>query len=88
MDSEKQLLDHEERIRRLEASDIEQKLRLSNIEKSQTEIKLMITEGNNKLLDNLINSNKQKDEIKFYNTKQFWALAATVITTIILYLTR
>lgn len=41
---EKQLSDHEVRIRRLEESDIQQRIQLTNIEKSQSEIKLMMSE--------------------------------------------
>lgn len=42
--TENQLKDHEIRIRKLEENDIQQRIQLTNIEKSQGEIKLMMSE--------------------------------------------
>lgn len=42
--TESQLKDHEIRIRKLEENDIQQRIQLTNIEKSQGEIKLMMSE--------------------------------------------
>lgn len=41
---EKKIDDHESRLRRLEESDVQQRIQLTNIEKSQSDLKLMITE--------------------------------------------
>lgn len=42
--TESQLKDHENRIRKLEENDIQQRIQLSNIEKSQGELKYMMAE--------------------------------------------
>lgn len=85
MELQEQLKDHEHRIRRLEESDIEQKIKLTNIEKSQAEIKLMINEGNNKLLQTLIDNNSMKNNIKITDRKELWGIAALVIGAICAY---
>lgn len=41
---EKKIDDHEMRLRRLEESDVQQRIQLTNIEKSQSDLKFMITE--------------------------------------------
>lgn len=41
---EKKIDDHEDRLRRLEESDVQQRIQLTNIEKSQVDIKLMMSE--------------------------------------------
>lgn len=78
--------DHETRIRRLEESDIKQQLQLANIEKSQSEIKLMINEGNSKLLDTLISDKKCKTESKILDSKQFWAIIVIIATAVMGYI--
>lgn len=78
--------DHEERIRRLEESDIEQKIKLTNIEKSQAEIKLMINEGNNKLLQTLIDNNTTRNESKLLDRKEIWGIVALVVGALLTYL--
>ena len=55
---EKQLTDHENRLRRLEESDVAQKIELSNISKSQAEIKLMTTESSK---DQMKQTKEQRD---------------------------
>lgn len=80
---------HDHRIRKLEESDIRQQIQLANIEKSQSEIKLMINEQSREqqktlrdftetmlttFTTNIQNDNKTKNNVQFYNTKKFWAL--------------
>lgn len=103
MNGTEMLQDHENRIRKLEESDIRQQVQLANIEKSQSEIKLMISENSKeqhktltdfteKILDtftnNLSEDNKTKNKIKFYNTKEFWAITASIITAVIVFFTK
>lgn len=97
---EQQMLqDHEDRIRELERSDMQQRIQLTNIEKSQSEIKAMISETTKEqqktlneftleLLSTFTDKNKQEDNLKFYNTKQFWAIAASIITAVIAFFNR
>lgn len=97
------LHDHEGRIRKLEESDIRQQIQLANIEKSQAEIKVMINESSkeqqktlndftekilNTFTSNISDDNKTKNKVQFYNTKQFWAIAATIITAVIAYFSK
>jgi hypothetical protein len=109
-----QLKDHEGRLRRLEESDVAQRIQLTNIEKSQAEIKLMMSEQS-KEHQNMFNNftaqmidyfkekeskehdekikekeiqtenNKINNEIKFYNTKQFWVIISAIVTGILVY---
>ncbi|CAM2939031.1 hypothetical protein HAHI6034_05820 [Hathewaya histolytica] len=90
----KVLQDHEKRIRKLEESDLQQRIQLSNIEKSQSEIKAMISETSKeqqktlneftlKILSTFTDKNKKDGDLKFYNTKQFWAIAASIVTAVI-----
>lgn len=53
MDMEHQMQDHENRIRKLEESDIRQQIQLANIEKSQAEIKVMINETSKEQTKNM-----------------------------------
>ncbi len=53
MDMEHQIQDHENRIRKLEESDIRQQIQLANIEKSQAEIKVMINETSKEQTKNM-----------------------------------
>ena len=95
---EKQVDDHESRLRRLEESDVQQRIQLTNIEKSQSDIKLMLSEqtkeqqkvlndftrdtfGYFKEKESVVEKNKQ--EIRFYNTKQFWVVISSIFTAII-----
>lgn len=57
---DKQLSDHEARLRRLEESDVEQRLELSSISKSQAEIKLLMSEQSK---DAMKQSEKQNDTL-------------------------
>lgn len=94
------LQDHEGRIRKLEESDIRQQIQLANIEKSQAEIKVMINESSreqqrtlneftekilNTFTSNITDDNKTKNKIKFYNTKEFWAITAAIVVAIVAY---
>lgn len=72
---EKQLSDHEVRIRRLEESDIQQRIQLTNIEKSQSEIKLMMSEQSKEQIkqtkeqqDTL--NNFTKDMLNYFKDKE------------------
>ena len=78
--------DHEVRIRKLEESDVKQQIQLANIEKSQSEIKLMINEGNNKLLEALISNNTTANKIKVSDRKEFWALVSLIVGAVLAYL--
>ena len=94
------LHDHENRIRKLEESDIRQQIQLANIEKSQSDIKLMINENTKeqrktlndftaKILDtftnNIRNDNIINNDIKFYKTKEFWTIMGLIVTAILGY---
>jgi hypothetical protein len=124
-DHDEKLKDTEGRIRRLEESDVQQKIQLTNIEKGQSEIKLMMSEQSK---DNMRQSKEQqqslneftksmidyfktkeldedkskkekeleeeklkleqiksKNAMKFYNTKQFWAIASMIIGGVLAY---
>ena len=87
---EQTVMEHEKRLRKLEESDIKQQLKLSNIEKSQSDIKLMINETSkeqqkaykevtNKLIDTLTDREKTNNKNSIYNTKQFWAGVGAII---------
>lgn len=100
---DKQLNDHECRLRRLEESDVAQRIELSSISKSQAEIKLMMSEQSkeamkqsekqqdtlNAFTENMLDYFKGKDnknnEMKFYNTKQFWGIIGAVVTGVLMY---
>lgn len=97
------LQDHEGRIRKLEESDIRQQIQLANIEKSQAEIKGMINDTSreqqktlkefteqilNTFTKNISDDNTTKNEVKFYNTKQFWAIVASAITAVVAFFTK
>jgi hypothetical protein len=103
MNDTEMIQDHENRIRKLEESDVRQQIQLANIEKSQAEIKVMITENSkeqhktltdftekilNTFTSNICEDNKTKNKIKFYNTKEFWAIAASVVTALIVFFTK
>ena len=93
-EKEMKLQDHENRIRKLEDSDIRQQIQLANIEKGNAEIKVMINditkEQRTTLNDftakmlttftkNISNDNETKNKVKFYNTKQFWIAITALI---------
>lgn len=97
------LQDHENRIRKLEESDIRQQIQLANIEKSQAEIKVMINDTSkeqqktikefteqilNTFTKNLSDDNTTKNKVEFYNTKRFWAIVASAITATIAFFTK
>lgn len=60
---EKQLTDHENRLRRLEESDVAQRIELSSISKSQAEIKLMMSEQSKEAMKQ---SEKQQDTLNAF----------------------
>lgn len=97
MDNDTQLQDHEKRIRILEESDIIQRIQLTNIEKSQSDIKLILNEQNkeqqiqirnttNEIMNMMRNGIVSSNEQKFYNNKQFWILISTILGMIAMYL--
>lgn len=60
---EKQLSDHEHRLRRLEESDVAQRIELSAISKSQSEIKLMMAEQSK---EQMKQTEKQQDTLNAF----------------------
>jgi len=65
---EKQLSDHENRLRRLEESDVQQRIELSNISKSQSEIKLMMSE---QAKEQMKQTEKQQDTLNNFTKDMF-----------------
>lgn len=103
MNDSEMLQDHEVRIRKLEENDIRQQVQLGEIQKSQAELKVLVmdtskeqqktlNEFTEKILTTFTKSistdNKTKNKIKFYNTKEFWAIGAAVITALIALLSK
>lgn len=91
---EKILDDHENRIRRLEESDIRQQVQLAEIQKSQSEVKLLVMESNKEqsktlsefmktMLDSMTSTikenNKTKNKIKLLDKKETWVAISTLI---------
>ena len=65
---DKQLSDHEARLRRLEESDVEQRLELSSISKSQAEIKLLMSEQSK---DAMKMSEKQQNTLNNFTKDKY-----------------
>ena len=63
---EKQLSDHECRLRRLEESDVQQRIELSALSKSQAEIKLMMSEASK---ENMKQSEKQQNMLNGFTSQ-------------------
>lgn len=85
MEDNNRINDHEIRIRKLEESDIKQQIQLANIERSQSEIKLMINEGNSKLLEALIENNNTGNKIKLSDRKEIWGIVSLIIGAVLAY---
>ena len=83
---EKQLDDHEGRIKKLEENDIQQRIQLSNIEKSLAETRLDIKASNEKLLDAIIDNNSIRNKIKLSDRKEIWAILSLIIGGVLTYL--
>lgn len=83
---EKQLDNHEERIKKLEENDIQQRIQLSNIEKNLAETRLDIKASNEKLLDAIIENNSTRNNIKLADRKEIWAIISLIIGGILAYL--
>lgn len=83
---EKQLDDHEGRIKKLEENDIQQRIQLSNIEKSLAETRLDIKASNEKLLDAIIDNNSTSNKIKLSDRKEIWAILSLIIGGVLTYL--
>jgi hypothetical protein len=88
-----QLQDHENRLRKLEESDIRQQIQLANIEKGNAEIKVMINESNKDfrsdlkenqtvLLEIIKDNNNTNKTIKLNNNKQTWTTIASILALI------
>lgn len=74
MDVQQQLDDHEIRIRALEKNYSETKFSLINVEKSQSDLKLLVTESNARL-DKLLNKFVDSDiQAKKTTQKNIWSL--------------
>lgn len=95
----KQLDDHESRIRRLEENDIKQQMKLTEIQKSQAEIKSLVLETDkeqsknlndymNRILQTLTDTVSTKNKLKLIDRKEFWAVIAAIITAIVTYFAR
>jgi hypothetical protein len=80
MEHENKIKESEKNIRKLEESDIRQQIQLANIEKSQSEIKLMINESTREqqrtirelltaFTGQILENNKVQNEIKSENNK-------------------
>ena len=92
METERILKNHEERIKNLEESDklreielMKINLKLTNIEKAQTDTQILINKNNDKLLSALITTRHKETEIKFYEKKQFWIVITAIVTSVITY---
>ena len=97
VDLQNQVNDHEQRLRKLEESDLKQQIQLANIEKSQAEIKCLINENTreqqktlndfaSKVLEAFTTEKKSDKEEKFYTTKQFWAIISATIAAVVAFL--
>lgn len=91
---EKILDDHENRIRRLEESDIRQQVQLAEIQKSQSEVKLLVMESNSEqrktlndftktMIDTFAgtikHNNKTNNSIRLIDRKEFWGSVAAIV---------
>lgn len=89
----KQLDDHEQRLRKLEESDIKQQIQLAEIQKSQSDLKALVMEtskeqskANDKLLNALLNNNNVNNKIRLQDRKEFWGIVACIATALGAYL--
>ena len=91
MTEQEQLLDHEQRLRKLEESDIKQQVKLQEIQTSQIEIKNMLLEQKQdsskamekymeKITNSLTDTIKNNNNRKTFSNKQMWAIIGTLIT--------
>ncbi|WP_133014883.1 hypothetical protein [Clostridium cuniculi] len=83
---ENQLSDHEQRLRRLEESDIQQRIQLTNIEKNLAETRLEINSSNEKLLNAIIENGQTSNKIKLIDRKEFWGVIGVIVSAILVYL--
>jgi hypothetical protein len=91
---DKVLEDHEQRLRKLEESDIKQQIQLAEISKSQSDLKVLVMESskeqsktlkeaNDKMLEAILGNNKIKNDIKLKDRKEIWAILSAVATALI-----
>jgi hypothetical protein len=92
---QKQLDDHESRIRILEKNSTEMKFNLLSIEKSQSDLKLMVSESNktlsillNKFVDSELGVKKFAQKNSWNMAFKLWAVVGPVITAAAAYLFR
>jgi septal ring factor EnvC (AmiA/AmiB activator) len=87
-----QLKDHETRIREIEKNSIEVKYNLLSLENGLKDIKIMVNEILNKLVNVTIDNSKVDTEIKKNNNQKFWevlfkigAILSPIITGLVVY---
>lgn len=81
------LKDHEERLRIIEKDTTELKYKLTDIQKSQSDIKLMINENQNSFTDKLTDTITQllsqtvstDNQIKLTDRKEFWGMLTALV---------
>ena len=83
---ENQLSDHEQRLRRLEESDMQQRIQLTTIEKNLAEARLEINSSNEKLLNAIIENGQASNKIKLMDRKEFWGVIGAIVSAILVYL--
>lgn len=92
------LEDHEQRLRKLEESDIKQQIQLAEISKSQSDLKVLVMEtskeqnrtlkeSNDKMLEAILGNNSLKNDIKLKDRKEIWAIVSLIVGALITYFT-
>jgi len=76
---EEKVQDHEDRLRKIEEHSMEQKFQLLNIEKSQSDLKLLVIEQNDRLIKQITINSNVSNEIKLIDRKETWAVVALVL---------
>lgn len=75
--------DMQEDIENLRMSETEIKVKLNSIETTQIEIKAMIQDSNNKLIDTIREDRKNENKIKLQDRKELWAVASAILSAIV-----
>jgi ribosomal protein S17E len=91
--TEKMLYDHEERIRFLERTGTETQMKLLSIEKSQSDLKVTVMEGNKQTNDNLtkllskfVDNEIAGDKNKWSLVFKIWAVIGPILAALAAYL--
>lgn len=90
MDLENRVYNHENRIKKLEESNIKMELQLNEIQKSQSDLKSliyesfsknqkMIEDNINKMIDTFKSTIQTDNNIKLTDRKEFWGILGTII---------